>query len=224
MVELATRTERRGGITLVEAAVTNDGTTPRQVRLASELDGPVWPPRRRGVPAEGWTDGTLTVQLSPGERVGLGFASPADPVDPPVSVVESRRASPDGGIGETPTDVVRALGDPAPPRDVSPLANGSASGGGPGSGDASDTPEATADGREVATDAPDSVPSKPPGPPAVAAWLAAVERRIECGDDVAGTDPGAETVRPVTADPACLRAVAHHAARLAARAERGDRR
>ncbi|PSQ16283.1 hypothetical protein BRD00_11375 [Halobacteriales archaeon QS_8_69_26] len=117
MVRLVSRTRREGPVTLVEAALVNDGPLPRRVRVESRLDGPVWPPRRRGVPESGWDGRTYAVALDAGERLGFGFASPAQPVDPPVALVADDPPAFDA-TPDTPADVVRALGDPAPPTDA----------------------------------------------------------------------------------------------------------
>lgn len=121
MITVECTTERAGDVTLVTAIVENDGPR-REVRLATA--GEVWPPRRRGVPESGWDDDGLAVVLDAGERRAVGYATPDRP-DDPLSVVETRRVSPDSGfetempmpaVEPTPTGVVRTLADPAPPR------------------------------------------------------------------------------------------------------------
>lgn len=224
MVRIEARTARVDGVTLVEATLLHDGPGSRRVRVESELDGPVWPPRRQGVPEAGWDReaGTLTVEVSPGDRLGIGFATPADPADPPVSVVESERVGDGGGgIGSSAAAVVRALGDPSPPPDALPAPAGSDPDPEKRSDDSgfasppTDDPErddanrrATADpsvDRSAKTD-PDPAPG---GYPAVAAWLSAVERRIHGGPD-----------DRLAADAKRLRAVARRAITLAERADR----
>jgi len=216
MVEVECRTRREDGVTLVAAVVENGTDVRRRVRLESALDGPTLPPRRRGVPAEGWDGDAVTVTLDPGERTGVGFASRASPASPPVRVAEDRREIPDGPAdkvdtsGEGPSALVRRLGDPAPPRDAVPAANAVAAG--------SDR------------DDPDGDLPEP-----VAEWFGTVESRVRTVEACAG----AETLPEATAavgeagglgamecaveraedDAAALRAVERRAAALADRAE-----
>lgn len=210
-MQLSATTRRVGGVTFVEATLENDAPDARRVRVESELDGPVWPPRREGVPAAGWDpdDGTVAVTLSPGECAGLGFASPADPVDPPVSVAGTERASPDGGIAASPAGVVRVLGDPSPPDCAIPSAPPGRKGGTPDEGDDPVEPP-DADGSDEREEPPAGVG----GYPAVLAWLSAVEGRIErSGDDSGGPRPAADADR--------LRTVARRAVELAERVDGG---
>lgn len=109
------RTTRAGGVTFVAVTVANDGSTPRRVRIESELDGPVWPPRTNGVPEEGWSEAGFEAVLAPGERRGVGYATPAPPDEPAVSVTATD--VPEDG-DEDARDPVRDLGDPRPPRDA----------------------------------------------------------------------------------------------------------
>jgi hypothetical protein len=127
MVELSAHTARPAGVTLVAVRLDNrveaPGVEAHRVRLVSRLDGPTWPPRAEGVPASPW-DGDAAAVVVPTGRVGsLGFASPASPVEPPVEV-ESVEPAEDGATDSTDrpaataADVLRVLGDPAPPRDA----------------------------------------------------------------------------------------------------------
>lgn len=133
MVSLTTTTRREGGVTLVECHLESD--RPRRVRLTNRLDGPVWPPRRRGVPAAGWDEDGVT--LTAAGDVGVGYATPAPPNDssadePAVDVtVEESATEPEAGpsgdgfataFDVTPTadGVVRSLSDPRPPRNAIP--------------------------------------------------------------------------------------------------------
>jgi len=218
---------RYGRVTLVEVVVENDGRWPRTVRITSELDGPVWPPRTRGVPETEFDEGTISTRVGPGERRSFGFASPAEPVEPPVSVT-SETAATDGG-DPTPADVVRVLGDPRPPRDAVPDP-GNLVGGPDAAGrtnrdrgtDAVDRscPSTDRDERTGSDRRDRAAPAgtregdegvrrrhEPGPPPAVGAWLAAVERCID--DGRAGSVP----------DPRVLRAVADRAGSLADRLE-----
>ena len=252
VVRAETETRRREGVTFVEATLTHDGPDPRVVRLRSRLDGPVWPPRRRGVPAAGWDPeaGVVQVRLAPGERVGVGFASPAPPVDPPVEVASTHRAdddgrATDGGIADSAAGVVRTLGDPTPPADAVPA---------PSPGTPPDR-DSTADDRRddgdpsvAATDSPsgggrrnrngscidrdsdaqvversgvaDGTDSgrAAGGYPAVAAWLAAVERRIARAETPEKRDDR-PTRRRLATDAERLRAVMQRAVELAERAD-----
>lgn len=182
MVRTDARVRRHHGVTLVEVTVANVDDRSRTVRITSELDGAVWPPRTRGVPERDWDGGETTVRLGPNETRSVGFASPATPADPPVTVTVDRPATDGGGV-RSPAAVVRALGDPRPPRDAIPD---------PGTGidphpsDRSDRPGTnTGSGRRPAGGsdpggpdcrATDGVAPRPP--PAVRAWLAAIETGI----------------------------------------------
>lgn len=215
---------RYGRVTLVEVVVENDDRWPRRVRITSELDGPMWPPRTRGVPEPEFDGGTISTRVGPGERRSFGFASPAEPVEPPVSVASDPAAT-DGGEAIAPADLIRVLGDPRPPRDAVPGAGNGA--GGPADDERADGERGakptdpacssrgsrgrtSVDERErvgsAATPERDRRPRSAPGPPpAVGAWLAAVQTRIDDGRD--GTAP----------DPRVLRAVADRAGSLADR-------
>lgn len=132
MVSLACTTSRAEDVTLVTGRIVNPDR-PQRVRVENQLDGPVWPPRRRGVPATGWTDDGFECVLAADETRALGYASPAPPVDPPLVVVETEPVDPEAvdtgfepqtavpTVEETPTGVVRALGSPQPPRDAVPI-------------------------------------------------------------------------------------------------------
>lgn len=108
---------RKDGITLVELLVTSERNC--EIRLESELQ-PVWPPRRQGVPAAGWEDGTFVGELQADGRLVLGYASPAEPVEPPaeLQVISGTDADP-----FSPRELIHALGDPKPPRDAVPAGN-----------------------------------------------------------------------------------------------------
>ncbi len=106
-----------GGVTLVRLLVTSEAT--ERVRVTNCLDGPVWPPRRQGVPEEGWDEEGFEGVVEADGRLVLGYATPAEPCEPP-----ARLTSPSGerAGAVTAREVVRTLGDPAPPRDaVSPV-------------------------------------------------------------------------------------------------------
>ena len=114
-MRVATETHHRSGVTLVAVRVEHDGEQRQRVRLANECEGPVWPPRENGLPAPGWDDGGWEGVLDPEEVKPLGYATPGEPTDPPVSVAWTERAA------EGPPDAseaVAAFGDPRPPRDA----------------------------------------------------------------------------------------------------------
>ncbi|MFB6180056.1 MAG: hypothetical protein ABEI77_10065 [Halorientalis sp.] len=135
MVSLACTTSREDDVTLVTARIENPDR-PRRVRVENQLDGPVWPPRREGVPAAGWTDDGFECLLAADETRAVGYASPAPPADPPLLVVETEPVDPDAieesadtgtalpSVESSPTAVIRELGSPCPPRDAVPVPNG----------------------------------------------------------------------------------------------------
>jgi hypothetical protein len=199
-VELTVERTDCGRATLVAATLSNRGRTPRRVRLVA--DGPVWPPRRAGVPVA-WADGRertaetveLAVEVDARARRALGYATPGEATGP--TVRDSERAATDGGttadgIDPTPAGVVRCLGDSRPPADAVP--------------DGSAGSDAAAPSTRSADGSPDG--SRPPGaaslPPAVRAWLATVDRRLR-------------EQRGDAADRARLRRLADRAERVARR-------
>ena len=105
-------------MTLVELHLTSDAA--EDVVLEPTHDGPVWPPRRQGVPEAGWEDDGWTGTVAPDDPVALGYATPATVEDPPVSVVEAEPADHETSADPTPRELVRTLGDARPPRDALP--------------------------------------------------------------------------------------------------------
>lgn len=216
MVEVECRTHRENAVTLVAAVVRNETDVRRRVRLESALDGPVLPPRRRGVPAEGWDDEGVELMLAAGEREGVGFAATAPPASTPVRVVDDERVRPadesDGSVDD-PAALIRRLGDPSPPRDALPPAT-----------------EAGKPERSDRTQSGDVAGVPPP----VAEWFAAVETRVATAeacadatalaeataavDDAGGLGSVAAAVEQVEDDAATLRAVERRAGALAERA------
>ncbi|WP_135364826.1 DUF7857 domain-containing protein [Halosimplex halophilum] len=199
MVTLEWSCERSDGVTLVSLVVAAD--RPCRVRVENRLDGPVWPPRRRGQPATGWDGDAFTGTVPETGRLTAGYATPARPADPPAEVVSTEPAEPDEGDGDgepagpapavesTPAGVVRDLGDPVVPRDSVPL---------PGR-DAEPSPEAdddtgtdrerradTGEGRAV-NEGADAERLVVPG--AVRAWLRDVDERLDA-------EPGESRSRP----------------------------
>lgn len=169
-------TTRERGVTLVSAVLRSE--RPRRVRVRPTVAGPVWPPRSDGVPVDGWNDGTFEGVVD--GRCALGFATPANdtgedgtPPERPVDVTWLGPANrtptfdrhPDvPSVEATPSGVVRALGDPLPPRDAVPSVRTDEDREPSGHGD-------PPDGRGVPGDSFD---------------LAAVERRVELGERLAG--------------------------------------
>jgi hypothetical protein len=107
------------GVTLVHLLVTSEGT--ERIRVENCLDGRVWPPRSQGVPEEGWADEGFEGVVDVDDRLVLGYASPADPTEPPARIesIEPVDGS-ESGKPVSARDVVRTLGDPTPPRDAVP--------------------------------------------------------------------------------------------------------
>lgn len=159
--ELGWTTRREAGVTLVELTVTNDAAGPRRVRVRSTV--PVLPPRRRGVPAAGWTedadDEVVVLELAPGERRGVGYASPSV-AEPPAELLEATvpkapsAPAPIPGtpsVEPTPAGVVRELPSSLPPREAVPDGGGDEDDGDPGTGEQTPEPSGstgTTDGRD----------------------------------------------------------------------------
>lgn len=211
MVRLDVDTRRVAGHTLVEGRLHNDATETVRVTLATPLS-PVYPPRSRGRPVEGWhpAAGHTRLCLAAGQRAGVGFATPARPDGQVLTVVETERApAPDGGLTATPRGVVGALGDPLPP------------------------PEVTTGPPVAAGSSPDR-PAERATPGNAARGSAATDGDAAPGDDCGGERPdhrrverdNGETARPLE-DLRRLRRAAVDLARAAADAERrlgGERR
>lgn len=116
--------------TLVEVVIETD--VPARIRLESTL-APVWPPRRQGRPMAEWDGRQYETVVSPDSAHRLGYASPADPVEPPIEMLDETALDGHQDGQSAPTDgeqwqddvdadqLVRALGDARPPRDVVPL-------------------------------------------------------------------------------------------------------
>lgn len=134
MVTLEWSLERTDGVTLVGVVATAGRSC--RVRIENRLDGPVWPPRRHGQPAEGWNDGTYTGCVPDTGRLTVGYATPAAASEPPVEVVSTepvdgipqsdgsaggREPSAVPSIESSPAGVVRSLGDPVVPLDGVPV-------------------------------------------------------------------------------------------------------
>ncbi len=119
MARLDCDCERRDGVSLVELYLTSDVTEDVRVEIAH--DGPVWPPRRQGVPESGWDDAGWTGTVGPDDPVVLGYATPAETGDEPAGVADSEPSTADAEPSDpTPRELVRTLGDASPPRDAVP--------------------------------------------------------------------------------------------------------
>ncbi len=231
MVSLTCSAAATDGVTLVTARL--DGTAVGQrVRLANRLDGPVWPPRREGVPEAGWDEDGVEVVVPADGTVAVGYASPAPPVESPVAVVERTVLDGDengtGAGGDdppTPESALRDLGDPSPPRDAIPDPTGDADEEARGS-EGSEVPESPAD------------PGWDGVPDAVEAWLDGVEDRISTAERLARAETVPEAtsalreagsladaealVDDLAVDADALESVTDRAERLAGRADDAD--
>ncbi|MBS3760588.1 DUF7857 domain-containing protein [Halodesulfurarchaeum sp.] len=116
-MDCVTSTTEIGGATLVSVIVENPHDEPARYRLTNELDGPVWPPRRRGYPERGWDESGYEGVLGPGERDALGYAVPASPVDPPARIAWTEPAEVPEPSRDT-RSTARSFRDPRPPRSV----------------------------------------------------------------------------------------------------------
>ena len=96
MVSLEWDVERTDGVTLVTLYVASEREC--RVRIANRLDGPVWPPRRRGQPAAGWDGDEYTGTVPADGRLTVGYATSAQPAEPPAEVVAT--GPPDTGDGD----------------------------------------------------------------------------------------------------------------------------
>lgn len=123
MVSLDWQLGRVAGVTLVELALTSDVTV--HVTVESQLQ-PVWPPRERGRPAAGWTETGFEGVVEADGRLVLGYASPADAVEPPATVVGTEPVDEEAADRQPSAEaLVRSLGGAGPPRDAVPLLDGS---------------------------------------------------------------------------------------------------
>jgi len=175
MASLDWELSRHDGVTLVRLVVTAE--TEEWIRIESRLQ-PVWPPRRQGVPAAGWDDSGFEGRVGPADRLVLGYASPATPVDPPARLrVQGDGPTPDG-TAETARQLVRTLGESAPPRDAVPTPAGAAS-----------EPPA---GQHRSSDEPAQPAVE--GVEAVEPWFEAVEGRLAEAERLAGV-AGADEAR-----------------------------
>lgn len=105
---------RESGVTLVQARLASDDR--RQVSVEATHASPVWPPRRQGVTAAGWSDEGWSGVVPAHGTVALGYATPGTVDGRPLRIAES--GSPDDDGGATAEDIIRSLGDARPPRDA----------------------------------------------------------------------------------------------------------
>jgi hypothetical protein len=213
MASLRTQTSCVGDTTLVELLVCTDA--PARGRVENCLDGPVWPPRRQGVPEAGWDEDGFEGTVPAGERLVLGYASPADPAEPPVrlssSATEAGQSDPAERPGQvSPREVIRTLGDPTPPRDAVPA------------GEEGGDETSVGDGNESPKRAGEAVR---PGA-AVEDWLDGVRDRVEAAEGLASVSSVEEATEAVALrarldeDRTRLERVAADSESLAARIER----
>jgi len=190
MATLDWKFDRTGEVTLVELSVRSDRA--QRVRIESRLR-PVWPPRRQGVPVQGWDDSSFEGTVGGDEPLVVGYATPAPPEEPPAEITGTD--SPEQEATVTPDTLVRALGDSRPPRDAlsGPERPGA-------SADATVQFERTAGAHKadpphadggVATAARGVARKQPtatanPKPVEPAAWFEAVESRIGTTERLAG--------------------------------------
>lgn len=212
-----------GEVTLVHVAVRTD--VPRAVRIENQLAGPVWPPRSQGRPLAGWDEDGYRGTVDPETPLVLGYATPADPAEPPVSLAPAD--PPDGE--PTPTGLVRALGEAGPPRAAVPEMAPAGTARVDRDADVSPAPF----GSDPETGSLDSGSSaRPTAPPSgLEAWLTAVDRRVhrltgETDDEPPAPASGArrpasgDLAAQVAEDRAAVAAVRERTAALADRLER----
>jgi hypothetical protein len=213
--------------TLIQVRLANPASVDQRVHVKNQLDGPVLFPRQRGVPEAGWDrEGFVGTVPATGQR-GLGYACLAPVETPPISLdVVDESTSVDAAPGstnpeQTPTDVVRAYGDGAPPATVV----------------ASRTGRSIPTNEQGQTAAPNRRDPSAAHPPEVTSWLDDIEARIACAEglqgatladataalvEAGGLDPALETVESLPDDAAALRSIAARATALAERAEDVD--
>ena len=117
MVEVEATCDRREDVTFVRVTVTNTRSTPQTIRLRSRLEGPIWPPKAGSIAAPEWEGDSWIGTVKPGRTRGLGFASPAPPIEEPVEIAGVRRADDDDERTSS-TDVLAELEEWAPTTDV----------------------------------------------------------------------------------------------------------
>ncbi len=174
MATLESHCRTVGGVTLVELCVT--AARPRRVRVENCLEGPVWPPRSDGVPEPGWDEDGFEGRVKSDEPLVLGYASPAEPADPPARIVEEDESA---DREPTPEVVLKALGRREPPRDAMPEV-GSGPAGPNTHSDPDPVPDPSPDDRDGGAADAASVDSDQ-----IDAWFAGVEDRLETAEELA---------------------------------------
>jgi hypothetical protein len=117
-MDLSCALETRGGLAIVTGRLRNDADARKRVRVENALDGPVLPPRRRGVPEPGWDADGYTCRLAPGSTRAFGYVCVATPsrTEQPARIDTVEPAT--GDPIDHPTVVARrTLGGHRPPRD-----------------------------------------------------------------------------------------------------------
>lgn len=187
---------RSGEVTLVELTV--DSEFDQHVRIESELT-PVWPPRRQGVPQTGWTGNTFDGHVSRDETLVFGYASPAEPVEPPAAIVATESPAKETSVGLR--EIVHTLGEPSPPRDT--LKNPPSPSETPETSNApSETPVTPTASQSGIADTPSGesgIAEMPTSETEPTAWFDAVEGRVATTERLAQT-ADAEDVRDAVAD------------------------
>lgn len=182
------------GVALVELVVTSDRT--QRVRIESNLT-PVWPPRQQGHPAAGWDGSTFEDQIEAESPLVVGYASPAEAVEPPAELT-TEPPTEDDDIA--PRDVIRALGDGTPPRDAVPTDRPA-----PDEPTATPTDPPPAEHRpEIQTEPPTaasgtSAESAAALPPTMETYFDALDRRIAAAERLAEPETVDQAREAVTA-------------------------
>ena len=209
-MELDWSVDREGDASLVGVRVHNDEAVPRRVRIETRLDGAVLPPRRGGAAEAGWDTEGVTAVIGPSEREAFGFASLADPAEPPVEIASVAPATPEAGDGRAARrgeaaavqTAVRDLADHRPPRRAAASAEavdrgGRESGGADSGRDEGDRERAEPideggpdPGTQTGSGAVETSGERPnaASPTGIEAWFAVVEARIERAERLAGAD------------------------------------
>lgn len=221
-----------GDATLVELVVTSDTDT--GIELTSNLT-PVWPPRRHSRPAAGWNENGYEGSVTAETPLVLGYASPADPVEPPATVAATGPVSNGRDGSPTPAELVRSLGEAGPPRDAVPTPTAPSTG--------ADWPSATLPSEESGPDDTgvsdhraersgpedgmgvtegDRATADAPPAPAVDPWLDALERRLDAAERLGAVETADEARAAVDAVGG-IDAVRRLCARLDADRTRCDR-
>lgn len=212
------------GIALVGVRLAARDT--ERVTIAPTHEGPLWPPRRQGVPEAGWDGDRWSGTVHPERDRAIGYATSADVEEPAVEIVDTAPAGSDEADEVDVAGVVRALGDHRPPRDaVAPSGERPTQEpepGGAGTEGSAPSPEAEDGALEKA-----AVPD-----------LEAVEARLDRAESLATIDSAADARRALAtlggpavvrdlaetldADRAALSRLSDRVDGLAARAERVD--